>query len=199
MKLAATAKIEHDHIVTIYQVDEDAGVPFLAMKLLVGESLEDRLSREAPLHPAEVIRIGREVAEGLEAAHERGLIHRDIKPANIWLEEGRDRVKIVDFGFARSAVDSEADEAEKNYLIGTPLYMSPEQARGSELDTRTDLFSLGAVLYRASTGSCLFRDVRRGRSSRRLNAKLLHLLDSQPFCAALPVAINHGFAGKIAR
>lgn len=158
----ATAKIEHDHIVTIYQVDEDAGVPFLAMKLLVGESLEDRLSREAPLHPAEVIRIGREVAEGLEAAHERGLIHRDIKPANIWLEEGRDRVKIVDFGLARSAVDSEADEAEKNYLIGTPLYMSPEQARGSELDTRTDLFSLGAVLYRASTGRLPFQ----GRTAR---------------------------------
>ena len=105
----ATAAIEHDHIVPIYQVDEDRGVPFLAMKLLVGESLEARLEREGKLPPDEVVRIGQEIAEGLAAAHERGLIHRDIKPANIWLEEGRDRVKIVDFGLAL-ALDDDDDE-----------------------------------------------------------------------------------------
>jgi serine/threonine protein kinase len=153
----STAAIEHDHIVTIYQVGEDNGVPFLAMRLLVGESLEDRLNREAPLPPEEVIRIGREIAEGLAAAHERGLIHRDIKPANIWLEEGTDRVKIVDFGLARVVDDEAADEAERNLLIGTPLYMSPEQARGRELDPRSDLFGVGAVLYRAATGELPFK------------------------------------------
>jgi serine/threonine protein kinase len=153
----STAAIEHDHIVTIYQVGEDNGVPYLAMRLLVGESLEERLNRQAPLAPEEVIRIGREIAEGLAAAHERGLIHRDIKPANIWLEEGTDRVKIVDFGLARVVDDAEADEAERNLLIGTPLYMSPEQARGRELDPRSDLFGVGAVLYRAATGELPFK------------------------------------------
>jgi serine/threonine protein kinase len=127
------------------------------MRLLVGESLEDRLNREAPLDPREVIRIGREIAQGLAAAHERGLIHRDIKPANIWLEEGSDRVKIVDFGLARVVDDEAATLAERNCLIGTPLYMSPEQARGRELDPRSDLFSVGAVLYRAATGQLPFK------------------------------------------
>jgi serine/threonine protein kinase len=152
----SAAAIEHDHIVTIYQVGEDAGFPFLAMKLLVGESLEDRLNRVGPLPPEEVIRIGTEIADGLAAAHERGLIHRDIKPANIWLEEGKGRVKIVDFGLARVCDDEEAAEAERNYLIGTPLYMSPEQARGLEIDQRSDLFSLGSLLYRISTGKLPF-------------------------------------------
>src|SRR5438876_2704375 len=82
----ATAAIKHDHIVTIYQVGEDRGVPFLAMQFLQGESLDERLKREGLLEVAEVLRIGKEVSEGLSAAHERGLIHRDIKPANIWLE-----------------------------------------------------------------------------------------------------------------
>ena len=96
------AAIEHEHIVTIYQVGEDRGVPFLAMRLLQGETLEERLDRlKGRLPIPEVLRIGREIAEGLDAAHSRGLVHRDIKPANIWLETGRDKVKIVDFGLAR--------------------------------------------------------------------------------------------------
>jgi serine/threonine protein kinase len=82
----AAAGLDHDHIVTIYHEDEDRGVPFLVMQLLHGESLDDRLRREGPLSVAEVVRIGREIAAGLAAAHARGLIHRDIKPANIWLE-----------------------------------------------------------------------------------------------------------------
>lgn len=158
----AIAKIEHDNIVTIYQVDEDRGVPFLAMKLLVGETLEDRLNRKAPLDPEVVIRFGREICEGLAVAHERGMVHRDIKPANIWIEEGRERIKILDFGLARAVDDAEADEEERNLLIGTPLYMAPEQARGKEIDARADLFSLGSVLYRAATGELPFK----GRTAR---------------------------------
>src|SRR5262249_38304828 len=99
----AAAAIDHDHIVTIYQVNEDHAVPFLAMQLLPGQTLESGLRRERRLPVALVLRVGRELAEGLAAAHERGLIHRDIKPANIWLESGRDRVKILDFGLARAA------------------------------------------------------------------------------------------------
>ena len=99
----AAAALEHDHIVTIHQVGEDHGVPFLAMQLLRGETLEDRLQRaedaSPPMPVPEVLRIGREIAEGLAVAHEQGLIHRDIKPANIWLENGAGRVKILDFGW----------------------------------------------------------------------------------------------------
>jgi serine/threonine protein kinase len=145
------ASIDHEHIVTIYQVGEDRGVLFLAMKLLEGESLDRRVNRLGRLPLAEVLRIGREMAEGLGAAHARGLIHRDIKPANIWLEKDRNRVKIVDFGLAcGNAEDGRLTQA--GAVIGTPSYMAPEQANAKELDSRCDLFSLGAVLYQISTG-----------------------------------------------
>ena len=98
----AAAAVQHDHVVPIYQVGEDGGAPFLAMPLLAGESLEARLRREGPLPPAEVIRVGREAAEGLAAAHAAGLVHRDVKPANLWLEAPSGRIKVLDFGLARS-------------------------------------------------------------------------------------------------
>lgn len=150
------AAIDHEHIVTIYQVGEDGGVPFLAMKLLQGEALEDRLRRGGGRLPlAEAMRIGREIAEGLAAAHAKGLVHRDIKPANIWLEQGRDRVKIVDFGLARGN-GADAHFTQAGAVIGTPSYMAPEQANGEEVDSRCDLFSLGAILYRCCTGQLPF-------------------------------------------
>jgi serine/threonine protein kinase len=154
----AAAAIEHDHIVTIYQVGEDRGVPFIAMQLLQGESLETRLSRAGRLSAAEVLRIARQTAIGLAVAHERGLIHRDVKPSNIWLEargEGG-RVKILDFGLARS-VAGDANLTRSGAILGTPAYMAPEQARGQPVDHRADLFSLGCVLYRACTGQPPFR------------------------------------------
>jgi WD40 repeat protein len=154
----AAAAIEHDHIVPIYQVGEDRGVPFLAMQFLRGESLDDRLHRVPVLPVLEVLRIGREIAEGLQAAHERGLIHRDIKPANIWLEEGRDRVKIVDFGLVRSTSgEDSSDLTQQGRIVGTAAYMAPEQGRGGPVDGRSDLFSLGCVLYRMATGEMPFR------------------------------------------
>jgi serine/threonine protein kinase len=150
----ATAAIKHEHIATVYHVGEDWGVPFLAMQVLQGESLHDRLQREEQLLPmAEVLRIGREAAEGLAAAHDCGLIHRDIKPANLWLEAlpTAYRVKIVDFGLARVAGDDQR-LTQTGMIVGTPEYMAPEQARGETLDTRCDLFSLGCVLYHLCTG-----------------------------------------------
>ena len=149
------ASIDHEHIVTVYQVGEDNGVPYLAMQLLRGQTLDDRLKREGRLPLEEVLRIGRETAEGLAAAHARGLVHRDIKPANIWLEEGRGRVRIVDFGLARGA-EPDAQFTHAGTVIGTPAYMAPEQAGGEEVDARCDLFSLGSVLYRAATGESAF-------------------------------------------
>ncbi len=137
----AAAAIEHDHIITIHQVAEDRGVLFLAMPFLKGESLDARLNRDSSLPVPEVLRIGREIAEGLDAAHQHGLIHRDIKPANIWLEDrGRaerrqppgesepgGRVKILDFGMVRTA-DSKTHLTQTGAILGTPAYMAPEQA-----------------------------------------------------------------------
>jgi serine/threonine protein kinase len=166
----AAAAIEHDHIVAIYQVGEDRGMAFLAMPLLQGETLDERIMRERKLPVVEVLRIGREVAEGLAAAHQRGLIHRDVKPANIWLEGERGRVKIVDFGLARamggeampapSPTQAEATAGPGTHhgtVLGTPAYIAPEQARGEVLDGRCDLFSLGCVLYRMCTGEAPFK------------------------------------------
>lgn len=152
----AAAAVAHDHIVSIFQVGEDRGVPYLAMPLLQGESLEERLRRVGKLPLTQVLRIGREIAEGLAAAHQHGLIHRDIKPANVFLEAGTDRVKIVDFGLARATKD-DARLTHTGTIMGTPAYMAPEQARGEVVDGRSDLFSLGCVLYRMCTGVVPFK------------------------------------------
>jgi WD40 repeat protein len=153
------ANIEHEHVIVIHQVDEDNGVPFIAMPLLKGETLADCLKREQKLPLAEVVRLGREIAEGLAAAHERKLIHRDIKPANIWLEGSRRRVKILDFGLARAEAAAEEEQHLTNTgaVVGTPAYMSPEQAQGDTLDARSDLFSVGCVLYQLATGELPFQ------------------------------------------
>jgi serine/threonine protein kinase len=120
----AAGKLSHDHVLTVHQVGEDNGVPFLAMPLLRGETLEQRLQRERRLPLPEVLRIGREIAEGLAAAHEQGLIHRDVKPANVWLEAPKGRVKLLDFGLAR-AQSGEARLTATDAAIGTPSPSAP--------------------------------------------------------------------------
>ena len=147
----AAAAIEHPHIVAVHQVGEHRGFPFLAMQLLEGESLEQRVARAGRLPLAECLRIGRETAEALAAAHRRGLIHRDVKPANIWLQSPGGVVKLLDFGLAHF-VENEARMTQTGLVLGTPSYMSPEQARGEVAGLPSDLFSLGAVLYRMTTG-----------------------------------------------
>ncbi len=157
----AAAKVEDDHIVPIYDIGEERGVPWLAMPFLKGESLHELLRRRKVLTPAEAMRLGAQVAKGLAVAHAVGLIHRDIKPANIWVEpDGGGRAKLLDFGLAREArLDSDGTEhlTRTGAVVGTPAYMAPEQARGDPLDARADLFSLGCVLYRAVTGRVPFR------------------------------------------
>jgi hypothetical protein len=146
----ATARLSHDHVVAIHHTGEANGVPFLAMPLLQGETLEDRLRREGMLATAEVLRIGGEAAEGLAAAHAVGLTHRDIKPGNLWLEAPSGRVKVLDFGLA-SMPSAEGEKTLPGTILGTPGYMAPEQTEG-QADHRADLFSLGCVLYRMATG-----------------------------------------------
>jgi serine/threonine protein kinase/phage FluMu protein Com len=151
------AAVEHDNIITIYQVDEERGLPYIAMQLLRGETLESRLQRNRGPQPIPfVIRVGREIAAGLQAAHEAGLIHRDIKPSNIWLEAGRDRVKILDFGLAR-VIQAGSQLTQAGVVLGTPGYLAPEQVGGQPVSTACDRFSLGAVLYRMCTGVLPFK------------------------------------------
>ncbi len=147
----AAAALEHDHIVPIFHVGEDRGAPYIVMPFLKGQPLDQRLHGAEPMPVTEILRMGREVARALEAAHKSGLIHRDIKPANIWLEGPEERVKILDFGLAR-ATSQAAGLTQQGAIVGTPSYMSPEQARGETVDARCDLWSLGVVLYRMGTG-----------------------------------------------
>lgn len=153
-----TASLNHDHVVTIFQVGEENDVPFLAMPLLSGQSLESVLEQREKLPLRESLRIARETASGLAAAHDHGLIHRDIKPSNLWLEGDRRRVKILDFGLARME-ESDVHITQAGMILGTPPYMSPEQAEGSsDIGPQADLFALGTLLYQMTTGQLPFSD-----------------------------------------
>src|SRR5262245_12468541 len=151
----AQAAVSHDHIVTIHAVEAESQLPYLAMQYVSGMSLQERLDKSGPMQLHEILRVGMQTASGLAAAHAQGLVHRDIKPANILLENGVERVKITDFGLARAA--TEASLTQSGVVAGTPQYMSPEQAEGKAIDQRTDLFSLGSVLYAMCTGRAPFR------------------------------------------
>lgn len=142
----ATAAIKHENVVTIYETGADHGVPFLAMELLAGASLREWLEAGNLATLGQIVEIGRGIAMGLAAAHARGIIHRDIKPSNIWLEAPDGKVKILDFGLARASQNDSAF-THTNAILGTPQYMSPEQASGLAIDHRSDLFSLGCILY----------------------------------------------------
>jgi len=146
----AAAAILHPHVMPIHSVCTSARLPYLVMPYLACESLQQRIDARGPLELTEILRIGMQAAQGLAASHAQGLVHRDIKPANILLEKNVDRVMLVDFGLARAADD--ASLTRTGLVAGTPQYMSPEQACGNPLDARSDLFSLGSVLYALCTG-----------------------------------------------
>ncbi len=158
----AAAAISHPHVVAIHAVDDsdqDHGgtpvPPFLVMECIVGQSLQQKLDKVGPLRLTEILRISRQISDGLAAAHKQGLVHRDIKPANILLENGVERVKITDFGLARAIDDITVTRTGE--VCGTPQYMSPEQACGERVDHRSDLFSLSSVMYAMCTGHSPFR------------------------------------------
>ena len=167
----AAAAVVHPHVLAIHQVQPNGRLPFLVMPLVAGESLAQRLTAQGRLELKETLRIGMQAAAGLAAAHEQGLVHRDVKPANILLEKGVERAVLTDFGLARAADD--VSLTRWGIIAGTPQYMSPEQARGEPLDGRSDLFSLGCVLYEMATGVSPFR-------SDSVMATMRRLVDDPP-------------------
>ena len=161
----AAAKLEHPNISVVYEIDEAEGVTFIAMELIRGEQLKDIINREK-LPLARSLELATEVAEGLAIAHEKGIVHRDLKPANIMITE-QFHPKIIDFGLAKlveplagegsdveTAIRGETDPGK---VMGTVSYMSPEQARGKQVDHRSDIFSFGIVLYQMLSGELPFK------------------------------------------
>jgi eukaryotic-like serine/threonine-protein kinase len=162
----AISSLNHPNICTLYDVGQQDGVDFLVMEFLEGETLADRLMK-GPLPPEQVLKYGVEICEGLEKAHHRGIVHRDLKPGNIFLT-AHGECKVLDFGLAMLGGEATSSPEAPTVMsptaltspgspVGTMAYMSPEQARGEPLDQRTDIFSLGAVLYEMATGKMAFR------------------------------------------
>src|SRR5437764_8560334 len=173
----AASALNHPHVCVVYDVGEtEDGLPFIAMEFVEGQSL-DALVRHGPLEIARVAEIAVQVADALDAAHGRRIVHRDIKPANISLNE-RGQVKVLDFGLAkRMPTGADGDDNTQDFhhtqqgqVLGTPYYMSPEQALARELDQRSDLFSFGVVLYELATGQRPFT----GGSSAEIVNNIVH-------------------------
>ncbi len=151
----AAAGVLHPNVIAVYGVNNEGKTPFIVMPFIDGPSLQKMVEQSGPLSEIEVVRVAMQIASGLAAAHAQGLVHRDIKPANILTEGGVHRVLITDFGLARAEAD--ASLTRTGWLMGTPNYMSPEQSKGQRADSRSDLFSLGSLLYFISTGRLPFR------------------------------------------
>ena len=198
----AACAINHPNVCTIYDVGEDQeGRPFLAMEYLEGTTLKHRIEEGLLTPLQQIVEWAVQIADALDAAHSKGIIHRDIKPANLFITT-RQQAKVLDFGLAKLAADrarvgpsdatatlSVALETSSGSTVGTICYMSPEQARGEDLDVRTDLFSFGAVLYELATGSLPFE----GKTTALVFSALLH---SQP---TLPSAMNPSVSGDFER
>ena len=174
----AAAGILHPNVIAIHGVSTDHNLPYLVMPYLKGVSLQQRICKDGPLSHTEILRIGSQLAAGLVAAHQLGLIHRDIKPANVMLDDGVETAIITDFGLARAIDD--ATMTRSGAITGTPEFMSPEQARGETIEFSSDLFSLGSVLYTLCTGRPPFRAQTAFGVLRRIADQAALVSESQP-------------------
>jgi len=151
----AAGALLHPNVIAIHDISESNGVPWFVMPLVVGPTLHDVVAKHGPLPAKEVVRIGKQIAAGLAAAHQQGLVHRDIKPANVLVDNQINRIVITDFGLARR--EAEESMTQTGMIAGTLNYMSPEQSRGEDVDARSDLFSLGSLLFFLATGVTPFQ------------------------------------------
>lgn len=182
----ALSRVVHPNVVGIHAFGRHQGALYLVMEYIEGESLEDLLGRVGTLSPEEAVTITRQIASGLEEAHELGIIHRDIKPGNILIRRlaaGAVLAKVVDFGLARET-EGDSDTTGDNNIMGTPAYMSPEQVQGRELDGRSDLYSLGVMLFQMLTGRSPFQ---RGSLQATLIA---HLMEEAPALGEPPEGVD---------
>jgi len=164
-------QVSHWNVCRIHEYGEDGPLRFISMELVEGETLKDALERRGALPPAEAFDVAVQIAEGLAAVHQAGIVHRDLKSANIMLDRSG-RVRVMDFGIAKREAD--AGSLASGYVVGSPEYMSPEQARGLPVDTRSDLYALGVVVFEAVTGEVPFR------ADTPVGTLLLHLSAAPP-------------------
>ena len=144
----AAAAVTHPNIVAVHRIEECKGAPFIVMEYVEGRSLQQLIDRNTSFRPVQLLQMILQLTEGLQAAHDRGVVHRDIKPSNVLIEDGSDRVKITDFGLARfTSKDQMLESIPEDGPLGTPAFMSPEQVNGERADVRSDLFSLGCLIY----------------------------------------------------
>jgi eukaryotic-like serine/threonine-protein kinase len=197
--------IQHPNICTLYDFsDTESGIQFVAMEFVAGETLRELLAREGTLPIARAVRIVKQAADALQAAHEAGIVHRDLKPANIMVVPGRrgeDLVKVVDFDIAKGSAEGEGEEVTRHgFVVGTPEYMSPEQLIGERLDGRSDVYSLALVLFRMLTGTLPFRaEGMQDLMVLRLTQEPLRLSEARPdlpFPDALQEAVHRALARK---
>jgi TolB-like protein/tRNA A-37 threonylcarbamoyl transferase component Bud32/Tfp pilus assembly protein PilF len=196
-EIETVASLTHPHVLPLHDSGEAAGLLYYVMPYVDGESLRGRLARERQLPVEDALRIAREVADGLHYAHQHGVIHRDVKPENILLNDGH--ALVADFGISRGIAADEPGKAltETGMSVGTPAYMSPEQATGQPVDARTDVYALGAVLYEMLAGEPPFT----GPTPQAIIAKRFHT-DAVPLRLvrpALPQHVEHAVARALAR
>ncbi len=185
------ASLSHPHVASIFEVREENGVHFLAMELVEGEDLARRLER-GPLATDDAVSIALQIANGLEAAHQRGIVHRDLKPGNIAVGAGPDEVKLLDFGLAKAVDASSSEDADltrsptltanmtlAGIVLGTAAYMSPEQARGRAVDRRTDIWAFGCILFEMLSGRHAFE-------GEDVAGILAHVIQGEPDWSSLP-------------